>query len=118
MFNKHARVTCYQPVFGSLSESFFIQSTSFRVSKATCLLSTGDSSFCTNHAMIHPRLQKGLEVYLQSLLFQVEFPLDLSQHLIIDAPLVAESNDGRPLGLEHLLAKTTTRRQAFTIPLV
>src|SRR6266699_2013084 len=87
-------------------------------SNATGLLFTGDTSFCTNYAMIHPRLQKLLQVYLQSLLFQVEFSLDLSQHLIIDAPLVAESNDGRPLGLEHLLAKTTPRRQAFTIPLV
>src|SRR5438477_9271071 len=42
-------------------------------SNATGLLFTGDTSFCTNHAMIHPRLQKRLEVYLQSLLFQVKF---------------------------------------------
>jgi len=52
------------------------------------------------------------------LLFQVEFPLDQTQHLIIDTPLVAESDDGSPLGMEHLLAKTAPSRWAIPVPFV
>ncbi len=45
-----------------------------------------------------------LQVYHELLLLQIQFAFDLAQHLIADTSLVAQPNDGSPLGCEHLLA--------------
>ncbi len=38
-----------------------------------------------------------LQVSLDLLLLQIQFAFDLAQHLVVDASLVAEADDGCPL---------------------
>ena len=51
-----------------------------------------------------------LQVCLEPLLLQIKFAFDLAQHLIVNAFPVAQSDNGSPLGCEHLLAKTELHR--------
>jgi hypothetical protein len=52
------------------------------------------------------------------LLLQIKFAFDLAQHLIVDASLVAGSDDGSPFGREHLLAQAQFGFLAITIQTV
>ena len=59
-----------------------------------------------------------LQVCLEPLLLQIKFPFYLTQHFIVDAPPVAQSDNGSSLGCEHLLAKTELGRKAITVLVV
>lgn len=80
------------------------------------------------HAWMRPGINKRksgdeasfhrLQVCLEPLLLQIKFPFYLTQHFIVDAPPVAQSDNGSSLGCEHLLAKTELGRKAITVLVV
>ena len=46
-----------------------------------------------------------LQVCLDVLLLQIQFAFDLAQHLVVDAPLVAQSNNSSSFGCQYFLAQ-------------
>jgi hypothetical protein len=47
-------------------------------------------------------------VTLQLLFFQVQFPLDLAEHLIINVPLIPHADHGSALGSKHFLPEAVS----------